>query len=306
VAAAVYAVFGVRSVAVVPLRAGGQVRGVLHVAAHTPGALGADDLGFLHLLAERVGLMLERQEVQSRRADARAREEFLSIVSHELKTPVAVVQAYVELLQRRAEREGRAAELEVLNKIAGESQRMLAMVEELLDVQRLDVGVLHLELSRFDLAALAARLAEDLQLTTSAHRIVVDAPAPVVAVADRRRVEEILTNLIENAIKYSPGGEIRVSVAAAEHDGQPVARVAVTDQGIGIPPDEQPRVFDRFYRAQAARGRLHRGHHGLGLGLYIARELVRRHGGEMGVESEPGRGSTFWFRLPLVGPEPEP
>jgi signal transduction histidine kinase len=306
-AEAAYGAFGVRSVAVVPLRVGAEVRGVLHVAAHTPGALGPDDLGFLYLLAARVGLMLERQEVQSRRADARAREEFLGIVSHELKTPVAVMQAYVELLQRRAEREQRTAELEVLGEIAGESQRMLAMVEELLDVQRLEVGVLHLEVSRFDLAALARRLTEALQLTAPAHRIAVDAPAPVVVVADRRRVEEVVSNLVENAVKYSPdGGEVRVSVALDEHVGQPVARVTVTDQGVGIAPEERARVFDRFYRVRADRGQLHRGHHGLGLGLYIAREIVRRHGGEIGVEAAPDRGSTFWFHLPVAGPEEEP
>jgi signal transduction histidine kinase len=301
-----YARARMRSAAAVPLRVGDEVRGVLHVAASQPGALGEDDLAFLQLLAARVGLLLEREEVRQRRSDARAREEFVGVVSHELKTPVAVVQAYVELLERRAEREGREADREVLGKIGEQTSHMLAMIEELLDVQRIDAGVLHLELSRFDLAGLAERIVEGLQLTTEAHRLRVDAPQPVVAVADRRRLEEIVTNLVENAIKYAPGGgEVLVRVRAEERRGQPVARVEVRDRGVGISREDQGRIFDRFYRAGARGDRLHRGHHGLGLGLYIARQLVLRHGGEMGVESTPGQGSTFWFWVPLGGPEPE-
>jgi signal transduction histidine kinase len=301
-ARAAYAGRPVRAVAAVPVRVGSEPRGVLHLAARAPGAIGRPDLAFLHLVAARAGLLLEREDVHRRRADARAREEFVGVVSHELKTPVAVTSAYVELLQRRAEREGRRGDLDVLARIADENQRMLAMVEELLDVQRIDAGVLHLELSRFDLAALVERVAEGLQLTTAAHRIVVASRGPVAVLADRRRIEEILTNLLENAIKYSPGGgEVRVTACRDSTGPLSLARVEVADQGVGIAPEDQARIFDRFQRGGAG-GRLHRGHHGLGLGLYIARELVRRHGGEMGVRSAPGTGSTFWFTLPTDGP----
>ena len=175
------------------------------------------------------------------------------------------------------------------------------MVEELLDVQRIEAGVLALELSRFDLgAARRARRGRAPGHDQPSTALVAEA-ASVEVVADRRRVEEVLTNLIENAIKYSPeGGEVRVRVAA---EGR-TALVEVVDQGIGISAEDQARVFDRFFRASGAGERLHRGHHGLGLGLYIARELVQRHGGEMGVRSTAGAGSVFWFRLPLDGPEP--
>jgi signal transduction histidine kinase len=291
---------GPRSVAAVPLRVGGETRGVLMVASRQPGAFAPDDVAFLTLVAARVGVLLEREEVRRRRSDSRAREEFVGVVSHELKTPVAVIQAYLELLQRRAEREGRRSDLEVLGHVTGQTSRMLAMIEELLDVQRIEAGVLALELSRFDLGQLVERVAAELQVTTAQHRLVAEA-GPVEVVADRRRVEEVLTNLIENAIKYSPeGGEVRVRVVA---EG-PTALIEVVDQGIGISAEDQPRVFERFFRASGAGERLHKGHHGLGLGLYIARELVRRHGGEMGVRSTAGTGSVFWFRLPRDGPEP--
>jgi signal transduction histidine kinase len=298
---------GARSIVAVPLRVGGETRGVLQVASRQPGAFATDDVTFLTLVAERVGVLLEREEVRRRRSDARAREEFVGVVSHELKTPVAVIQAYLELLQRPAagrapRRPGRAApraDLDVLGHIAGQTTRMLAMVEELLDVQRIEAGVLALELSRFDLGQLAERVASELQLTTAEHRLVAEA-ASVEVVADRRRIEEVLTNLIENAIKYSPeGGQIRVRVAAEER----TALVEVVDQGIGLSAEDQARVFERFFRASGAGERLHKGHHGLGLGLYIARELVRRHGGDMGVRSTAGAGSAFWFRLPLDGPD---
>jgi len=283
------------STAAVPLRVGPDPRGALHVNSARPGAFSPDELAFLYLLAARVGVLLEHEEVRRRRSDTRAREELVGVISHELKTPVAVIQAYLELLHRRAERENRASDLEVLGHVGVQTTRMLAMIEELLDVQRIDAGVLRLETSSFDLVDLASRTAAGLQLTTGDHRIAVEALASLAITADARRVEEVLTNLLQNAIKYTPaGGDITVRIEQRETD----ALVEVIDQGIGIAPEEQARVFDRFYRAPGAGERLHRGHHGLGLGLYIARELVERHGGRIGVRSSPSRGSTFWFTLP--------
>lgn len=289
---------GSTSVAALPIRIGSEPRGVLYLASRDAAAFGADDLAFLALVAARVGVLLEREEIRRRRADTRAREELIGVVSHELKTPVAVMRAYLELLEKRAERDGRTQDREVLQSVTGQTTRMLAMIEELLDVQRIEAGVLRLELSRFDLGEMVQRVAAELALTSDGHRIAVEAPEPIIASADRRRVEEVVTNLLENAIKYSPaGGEIRVTLERAGER----ARVAVRDQGVGIAPEDQARVFDRFYRVPGTGERLHKGHHGLGLGLYIARELVERHGGEMGVDSPPGDGATFWFTLPLDG-----
>jgi signal transduction histidine kinase len=296
---------GLRSLLVVSLPVGDERRGVLYAATRAPDGFGREDLAFLLLIAARAGMLIERSELRARRAelerqqaDTRAREEFIGIVSHELKTPVAVMQAYLEVLLRRAEREGRTSEIDLLQRVADQAERMLEMVEQLLDVQRIQAGLLPLELGRFDLAALARGVAEELQLTTNQHHIEVLAPQPVVVVADRRRLIQVLTNLLNNAIQYSPGGG-RIEVRVQRDDAAGQAIVAVEDRGVGIPREQRERIFERFFRL--SRG-LHRGHFGLGVGLFIARELVRRHNGDMWVESEEGRGSTFYFRLPLEGP----
>jgi signal transduction histidine kinase len=221
----------------------------------------------------------------------------VGVVSHELKTPVAVIQAYTDVLLRRAERTGDSANLDVLQRIGEQSERMLYMVEQVLDLQRLEAGLMSLEPSRFDLTTLIERVAEELGSTTSQHQLTVKVPGPLPVVADRRRIEEVLQNLLQNAIKFSPnGGQIEV-VAALDEQSPGRVVVAVSDQGVGISPEEQPR---RFYQG---RSRLYQGHVGLGLGLYISREIIRRHGGDMWLRSEPGVGSTLYFGLPVAGPD---
>jgi signal transduction histidine kinase len=297
-----------RSFLAVPVFVGGQTRGVLYLTHDQPAAFDKDDQAFVSIVAARMGALIEAEDLRQRQlalqraeAEAQARQEFVGIVSHELKTPVAVIQAYTDLLLRRAERAGSDPNADVVRRIAEQAERMLGLIEELLDLQRLEAGLFPLEISHFDLVGVARRVAEGTQTTTKQHRIVVQADGAVPVSADRRRVEEVLQNLLDNAIKYSPGGgkvEVRAQLAAAGTGNRAV--VAVTDQGRGIAPREQARVFERFYQGS---NRLQRGHVGLGLGLYISREIVRRHGGEMWLESTPGEGSTFFFSLPAAGPE---
>ena len=269
-------------------------------------------MAFLTLIASQVGLSVERADLARRqmevsRAEARhqARQEFLGQVSHELKTPVAVLKAYTELLLRKAEIEPQyGSNQEVLGRMMEQADRMLAMIEQLLDMQKMETGQFSLELSCFDLTDLLRRVAENLQLTASGHRIAPDLNGTIRVMADRRRVEEVLLNLLDNAVKYSPSGStITVSARVQSEDsGSEQAIVSVSDQGIGIPPHDTEHIFERFYQGQ---GRLHKGHVGLGLGLYIARETVERHGGRLWVESTSGEGSTFYFTLPLARPQDE-
>jgi signal transduction histidine kinase len=298
---------GMRALLAVPLAMRGERRGILYVASRRPGAFTPQDQALLSVVAARVGLLLENAELAERRAELerqqarqQVRQEFLGIVTHELKTPVAVIKAYTEALLDRAERQGDAEGARILTRIAEQAERMLDLINDLLDLQRLQSGLMALEESRFDLAELAARVAEELQATTTAHRLAVQADGPVVVHADRRRIEEVLVNLLENAIKYSPqGGDITVMVRRAPRpDGAgEQAVVAVSDRGIGIAPADLPHIFERFY--QAAGGRLHKGVRGLGVGLFIAREIVELHGGAMWVESAEGEGSTFYLTLPI-------
>ncbi|MHB1007420.1 MAG: sensor histidine kinase [Chloroflexota bacterium] len=311
------------SLLAVPVVAGGESRGVLYLA-HDAG-FSDDDPAFVSIVGARIGALIEADDLRLRQAqlqraeaEAQARQEFVGIVSHELKTPVAVIQAYTDLLLRRAERTGGDANVDVVRRIAEQAERMLGLIDEMLDLQRLEGGLFALEHSQFDLIAVARRTVEATQATTTHVQLALVAgtpstegdngridPArqdgPIVVSADRRRVEEVLQNLLDNAVKFSPeGGRIEVSVRLAPAPGGNKAIVAVVDQGPGIEPGEQPRVFERFYQGG---DRLQRGHVGLGLGLYISREIVRRHGGEMWLESAPGKGSTFSFSLPAAGPE---
>ena len=241
---------------------------------------------------------LERRVVQDR-------EDFLGVVAHELKTPVAVIKAYAELLEAQmAEQEVSAASRESMREVVAhiidQAQLMSGLIEEILDVQRVLLGKLPLEISHLDLVELARGAADEVAHVTRSHSIKVLANDPIPPVSiDRRRIRQVVVNLLENAIKYSDDGDIHLQVGRGEHEGRPVAILSVRDEGIGLDAGDLDRIFDRF--VQAASGPV-RGHAGLGLGLYVARQIARAHQGDVWAES-PGRGcgSTFFLRLPLEG-----
>ena len=241
-----------------------------------------------------VGVVASLIDITGRLQLERVREEFLSSAAHELKTPVATIKGYARLLQQWAPgghepREGAA--FEVINR---QSDRLGRLVQGLLEFARLQQGRFELYRKRFDLGDLAAEVVERMQAATPTHSLQLQRKEPVPVEADRERIDEVLVNLLDNAIKASPsGGPIHTRVYRKE--GQAI--VSVTDWGVGIPSEKQPRIFERFYQAHAGPP-YHRS--GMGMGLYLNREIVARHGGSMWFESELGRGSTFYFSLPLV------
>jgi signal transduction histidine kinase len=218
---------------------------------------------------------------------------FISIISHELKTPVALIKGYAGTLRREDARWEPDTVRESAAIIEEEADRLTQLIDNLLDASRLQAGGLKLSRSSVALDALAKRQVELFQTQTTRHRLTVDFPSPFPSVpADAARIEQVLNNLISNAIKYSPeGGSIRVS-GRATPDG---AEITVSDQGIGIPVEEQSRIFERFYRVDDA---LSRRAQGSGLGLFIAKAIVEAHGGRIGVNSAPGRGAAISFWLP--------
>jgi protein-histidine pros-kinase len=230
-------------------------------------------------------------DISERKVLERLEREFVAMVSHELKNPLTSMKIFAEVMQATGAYNTRAVEA-----ILSQTDRLDRLVSDLLDASRLRTGRLPLKRSRVDLCPLLRDLVEQAQATTGAHAIRLAAPArPLVGRWDRERVEQVLGNLLSNAIKYSPeGGEIRVR---AEHLAG-AARVSVADRGIGIEPEARERLFGRFYRTPGAAASGAKG-----LGLYISRSLVEAHGGEMWVESAPGRGSTFRFTLPFGAPE---
>jgi PAS domain S-box-containing protein len=247
---------------------------------------------------------LERRAELYREAkeEARERDEFLSMASHELRTPVTALQLQLQLLQRAAARwESGLAEglLAKVNVIERQCRRIAALVDELLDVSRLHLGRMELRCEEIDLAELATRTVVRLEAAgpRSSSIIQVVAEPGATGCWDRARLEQVVAKLLSNAIKFGRSKPILVHVRAdPEH-----VWLEVRDQGIGIEPADQERIFGRFERAVPT-------HHfgGLGLGLYIAREIVEAHGGIIGLESAPGVGTTFTVELPRTPPTPEP
>jgi signal transduction histidine kinase len=238
------------------------------------------------------------------------KSRFLSMASHELKTPLTSISGLAQVLMRRtmrrieagrpsddeweSELRAHAERLELLN---SQAARLGRLIDELLDVSRIESGKLEFHWEPVDLGQLVQAVAARLQLTTSKHAIEVElGHAPLVVQADRDHLEQVLDNLVSNAIKFSPaGGPIKVRVCKK---GRADVQISVSDPGVGIPRDQLDAVFGLFYQAEDPVSR-HTG--GMGLGLYISKEIIVRHGGRIWAESEPGHGSTFYVSLP---PEP--
>jgi signal transduction histidine kinase len=218
---------------------------------------------------------------------------FVSVISHELKTPVALIQGYAETLLRKDARWDPKTREESLEVILEEADRLHHLIDNLLDASRLEAGKLPLEKEPLALDALAQRVAERFRTQTDDHEINVSFPEefPVIR-GDPTRLEQVLNNLLSNAIKYSPeGGPIDIS-------GNPATdrvTVTVTDRGVGIPFEEQPHIFESFYRGSREYQQQTAG---AGLGLYLAKAIVEAHGGEIWVDSDPGEGAAFSFSLP--------
>ena len=233
------------------------------------------------------------------------RNDFLSSVSHDLKTPIAVMRGNVQLLQRRIKREGLSDPTwaaDRLSVIEAATIKMNGMVEELLDVAKLQAGQqLDLDMRPISLISLIQQINVEQQETTRRHQIVVIAPTEEILVrGDRIRLDRVLANLLSNAIKYSPaGGRILVEVTQEEVQDRRWVVVSIHDQGIGIPLADQAHIFDTFYRASNVLERMQ----GTGVGLASTAQIIAQHGGSISVKSEEGQGSTFTIRLPLLSDE---
>ena len=218
---------------------------------------------------------------------------FISVISHELKTPVALIKGYAGTLRREDAHWDEDTIRESLGVIEEESDRLTHLIDNLLDASRLQAGQMRLDKTDVRMDKMAARMVNEFRTQTSQHAFELDFAhgfAPVQG--DEERLRQVMSNLISNAIKYSPNGG-QIVISGRQTDDQ--VYIAVTDQGIGIPAGERDRVFDRFYRVESP---LSRRTQGAGLGLYLAKSVVEAHGGRIWVESNAGQGSTFVFTLP--------
>jgi len=279
---------GIRAFMSVPLPARGKMLGAMTFVSHEPHRFGPNDVERAEELAQRCALAIDNARLYREACDAViAREEFLRVASHELRTPVQALRLTLSALERA----GPASLAPLLSRANKQVDRLNALNESLLAVSRIATGDFTPLSEELDLGELVARVAaqssEDARRAGSTFRV--DA-RPVRVRCDRTKIEQAVSNLIANAIKYGAGKPIEVTVDTVGA----MARVTVTDHGIGIAKEDLGRVFDRFERAVSVR---HYG--GLGLGLYVARGIAEAHGGKITVASEPGTGSSFSLLLPL-------
>jgi signal transduction histidine kinase len=290
------------SLIVVPMSARGRRLGAIALVYGTSGRrYGVADLALAEDLALRAAQAVDNARLHLRVQDAvRARDEFLSIASHELRTPITSLQLAAQGLLRLVrdvpiERAPPSFVVSSLDTAVRQTARMAALIDRLLDVSRIQAGRLDLQIEDVDLAAVAREIVAQSQaeLANARTQVVLKADAPAVGRWDKARVEQVVSNLLSNAIKYGANKPIEIAV---ESDGA-TARLTVRDHGIGIAPERMPRIFERFERAVSSRH-----YSGLGLGLYIVRRVLEALGGSVRVQSAPGEGATFVVELPQRGP----
>jgi len=285
-------------VAALPLAAGGRVLGVLVACFDAPREFSDADRAFATAVADACALALAHTRALSdARSATRIREEFLHVASHELRGPLGTLRLGVQLMLRDA-RTGGGRPLEArLHTIERQSERLVQLADALLDVSRITSGRLELARERADLAAVVREVAARHAAEGEAAALIgCDLPDTLPCDLDVARIEQVLTNLLSNAVKYGRGRPIEVTLRG---EGG-TAGLSVRDHGIGIAEADQGRIFDRFERAVSGRH-----YAGLGLGLWIVRQIVEAHGGTIRVQSAPGEGSTFVVELPLVAPSRE-
>ena len=244
-----------------------------------------------------VGAVAVVRDITDAKAMDRVKEDFLSIAAHELKTPITALKGYAQLaLKRIGDLPEVGSSRRFLETIDDQADRINGLVQKLLDVSRIHAGKLDLQWSRFDLYELVEVAAERAQMISPIRLTVVEPRASTMVTADMPRIEQVLYNLIDNAIKYSPdGGTVRIAVDCVDDN----ARVVVHDQGMGIPSAKLPYIFDRWYQAHYSS---HGDYGGMGLGLYICKEIVERHGGTIWARSDERGGSSIGFTIPLRPP----
>ncbi|WP_207424108.1 PAS domain S-box protein [Desertivirga brevis] len=222
------------------------------------------------------------------------KDEFMSIASHELKTPITSMKASLQIAERLSTRKVEVEKIQsFIEKANKQVNRLTALVEDLLDVTKIQAGKLQFEKDRFYIDEVVQSSVDQMQNDSIRHTILVEGEKEIPVWGDMHRLEQVIVNFLSNAIKYSPDSE-KVLVNIRKEEDK--VRVYVTDFGIGIPEDKINFVFDRFFRVQESSQKFS----GLGLGLFISAEIVKRHEGDVGVYSEEGKGSTFWFDLPIA------
>lgn len=301
---------GLRMVLGVPLLVEGRIIGVLHVGSRVERHFNADDVTLLQMVGDRAALTIDRarrvdaeQAAHAQRESAEAlvaeRDRFISVAAHELKTPITSLSALAQLLDRRLYRPGISLDdvRGSAQTIARQATKLAQLVNQLMEVTRLETGKLAVERQSHDLSALAAEVVDVMRAQRADRDITFDAEPGLYASVDALRIEQVITNLLDNAIKFSPDGG-RIEVTVQRRDG--LAEIAVRDHGLGIPPEHREHIFTRFYQAHTESHRS-----GLGIGLALSREIVQLHEGTLHAEFPTDGGTRLVIRVASIEPPPD-
>lgn len=232
------------------------------------------------------------RDISDIKEDELRKNEFISMVSHELKTPLTSTTSYVQVTQKRALTHDDPVAADMLGRASVQLAKMTRMINGFLNVSRLESGKVPLEIKRFDLGVLVREVQEETAAEIFTHRVVFDTVENIWLEADRDKIGQVFSNLLSNAAKYSPIGSTISVFCTCDDD---YVTLCVSDEGVGISKENLPQLFDRYYRVKA----LETQHvSGFGIGLYLCSEIIKRHNGEIWAESEAGKGSKFCFRLP--------
>jgi len=286
---------------VLPLEVANEQRGALVVITHAPPD--PDELLLLRAVAAHLSATLTRPQLwpsQSAGASERTWEEFLAHAAHEIKNPLASIKGYADLLMRRVAKDPADPYRKGLATISQQVARTTTLLDQISDITRLGAGALAIDRHMADVAAIVDRVVQEYQSADQQRTITFDrVDTELHGRFDQVRIAQVISAVISNAVKFSfDGGVVNVLLQRADaDDGTGVARLSVSDTGVGVPHGEQERIFERFFRGSNVRGT----YAGLGVGLYIARAVVDLHGGRIWLESQPGLRTTCHVALPLGG-----
>jgi len=237
-------------------------------------------------------ILIAIEDISERRSIEKRKDDFLSIASHELKTPLTTIKGYVQMMDRLMPENSSGKFREIVIKTGQFVERLSALIAELLDVNRIQTGNLVVQKENFDFDQMIGHAVETIQAATKSHKITIEGQPIGTIYGDELHLTQVITNLLSNAVKYSPEApDIRIHKSFVSD----YLRVSVSDQGIGISADDQKKIFERFYRANDVQKKFP----GMGFGLYFCAQIIQQHGGMLWVESKKGSGSVFSFTLPL-------
>jgi signal transduction histidine kinase len=234
-------------------------------------------------------------DITEQKKDEQRKNDFIGMVSHELKSPLTSLNGFLQMLQLKAGKAEDQFTFNTASKSIAQVKKMTSTINGFLNAARLGSGKIQLHKKKFLLNDLISESINDALLSQDTHFFHYPLCSEIQVEADRDKIGNVISNLLSNAVKYSPDAN-RVEVNCMIEDGQ--AKVCITDKGMGITPEDQSKLFDRFFRVQSMQTRHISGH---GIGLYLCTEIIQAHGGHIGVQSQSGQGSTFWFSLPVVG-----